>query len=445
VPDSIPPTPEGHSLDLKVEYRLLESLQPYSGNARTHSQRQVAQIAASIRRFGFVSPVLLGEDDVVIAGHGRIEAARSLAMAEVPTIRLDHLSPAERRAYLLADNRLAELAGWDTDLLALELKGLEALDLDFELELTGFDGTELERLLGRVTDAADDPEDQVPEATGPAVTRPGDVWVLGPHRLHCGDARDPQAYDTLMAGELARMVFADPPYNVAIDGHAGGKGRIARRPFIMASGEMSSEEFTTFLTETLSGMAGASTDGAIAFICMDWRHLPELLAAGAVAYDEMKNLIVWTKDNGGMGAFYRSQHELIGVFKKGRGPHVNTFGLGENGRYRTNVWSYPGVNSFTPGREEALAWHPTVKPVAMVADAIRDVSHRGEIVLDAFGGSGTTLIAAHRTGRRARLLELDPLYCDVICRRWAAASGEPALLEGCGRVFDTIAEARTDV
>lgn len=445
MPEVIPQTPSGHALDLKVEYRPIEALTPYAGNARTHSHKQVAQIAASIRRFGFVSPILLGEDDVIIAGHGRIEAARSLAMAEVPTIRLDHLSPAERRAYLLADNRLAELAGWDTDLLALELQGLEALDLDFDLELTGFDGAELERLLGPTVDAAADPEDQIPEAMGPAVTRPGDVWVLGSHRLHCGDARDPLAYETLMAGDLARMVFADPPYNVAIDGHAGGKGRIARRPFIMASGEMSSEEFTTFLTETLSAMAGASTDGAIAFICMDWRHLPELLAAGAVAYDEMKNLIVWTKDNGGLGAFYRSQHELIGVFKKGRAPHVNTFGLGETGRYRTNVWSYPGVNSFAPGRDEALAWHPTVKPVAMVADAIRDVSHRGEIVLDAFGGSGTTLIAAHRTGRRARLLELDPLYCDVICRRWAAASGEAAVLEACGQSFGAIDQERDDV
>lgn len=244
-PEVVPQTRSGHPLDLKVEYRPIEALTPYAGNARTHSQKQVAQIAASIRRFGFVSPVLLGKDDVVIAGHGRIEAARSLAMAQVPTIRLDHLSPAERRAYLLADNRLAELAGWDTDLLALELQGLEALDLDFELEITGFDGTELERLLAPGADAADDPQDQIPEATGPAVTRPGDVWVLGPHRLHCGDARDPQAYETLMVGELARMAFADPPYNVAIDGHAGGKGRIARRPFIMASGEMSSGEFTT--------------------------------------------------------------------------------------------------------------------------------------------------------------------------------------------------------
>lgn len=432
-----------HSLDLKVELRPIEALQPYVGNARTHSKKQIAQIAASIRRFGFVSPVLLGEDDGVVAGHGRIEAARSLGMVEIPAIRLDHLSPAERRAYLLADNRLAELASWDAELLALELQGLEALELDFDLEITGFDGAELELLLN--PSPSPDPEDQLPEAAGPVITRSGDVWIMGPHRLHCGDARDPQAYASLMAGEPARMVFADPPYNVAIDGHAGGKGRIARRPFIMASGEMSGAEFTTFLTETLSGMAGASMDGSIAFICMDWRHLPELLAAGAVAYDEMKNLIVWTKDNGGMGAFYRSQHELIGVFKKGRAPHVNTFGLGETGRYRTNVWNYPGVNSFTPGRDDALAMHPTVKPVAMVADAIRDVSHRGEIVLDAFGGSGTTLIAAHRTRRRARLLELDPLYCDVICRRWTALTGEVALLEGDGRSFDQIAEARTDV
>jgi DNA modification methylase len=428
---------------LSVTDRAVSALRPSPRNARTHSKKQITQIAASIRRFGFTCPVLVTGEGVILAGHGRVEAARVLGMMSVPTIRLDHLTPAERRAYALADNRLAELAGWDTELLALELQELSGLDLDFDIEVTGFEGAELDGLLQARGEGELDPIlDQAPEARGPAVTRPGDLWLLGPHRLLCADARDGASYAALMQGEQARMVFTDPPYNVPIDGHVGGKGKIARRDFVMASGEMRPSEFTAFLTQALNGMAGVSMDGSIHFVCMDWRHMGELLAAGSAAYAELKNLIVWVKTNGGMGAFYRSQHELIFVFKKGGAPHLNTFGLGEGGRYRTNVWSYPGVNSFRAERDDELAMHPTVKPVAMVADAIKDVSRRGDVVLDAFGGSGTTLIAAEKTGRKARLLELDPLYCDVVCRRWAALSGQGAVLEATGRTFEETALAR---
>jgi DNA modification methylase len=265
---------------------------------------------------------------------------------------------------------------------------------------------------------------------------------MGDHRLLCGDARNADDYARLMDGELARMIFTDPPYNVRIDGFAGGKGKTDRREFVMASGEMTDGEFTVFLTEVCRQLAAHSVDGSIHFHCMDWRHIAELQRAGATAYDELKNLIVWTKNNGGMGTFYRSQHELIFAFKKGQAAHINTFGLGETGRYRTNVWAYPGVNTFGKKRDAELAMHPTVKPVALVADAIKDVSHRGEIVLDSFGGSGTTLIAAEKTRRRARLLELDPLYCDVICRRYEGFAKSAATLAATGQTFAEVAAER---
>jgi len=429
-------------LILKIEVADAATLAPYAGNARTHSKRQIAQIAASIRKFGFVSPILVADDRMIVAGHGRVLAALTIGLTEVPIIRLSHLTPAERRAYVIADNRLAELAGWDRDLLALELQDLAALEVDFELELTGFDGAELDTLLDPAS-ADTDVADQIPEASGPPVTRLGDVWSLGGHRVICADARSPQAYSELLNGELARMVFTDPPFNVPIDGHVGGQGKIERRPFVMGSGEMSPEEFERFLSVVLVEAAAVSMDGSIHFVFMDWRSIAPLITVGRGVYAEFKNLIAWVKNNGGLGTFYRSQHELIAVFKVGRAPHINTFGLGETGRYRTNVWTYPGVSSFGNGRDENLALHPTVKPVALIADAIRDVSKRGEIVLDPFGGSGSTLIAAERTGRRARLIELDPLYCDTICRRWAAFSGKQAVLASTGAAFDDVLAARS--
>jgi DNA modification methylase len=221
---------------------------------------------------------------------------------------------------------------------------------------------------------------------------------------------------------------------VKIGGHVCGSGAIQHREFAMASGEMDAAGFTAFLESALGAMANVSVDGAIHFVCMDWRHMPELQAAGGNVYSELKNLVVWKKSNGGMGTFYRSQHELVFVYKVGTAPHTNTFGLGDTGRYRTNVWEYPGVNSFGANQKD-LALHPTVKPVALVADAIKDVTKRSEIVLDGFGGSGTTLLAAERTGRIARLIELDPLYCDVICRRYEAITGLPARLESTNQTF----------
>jgi 16S rRNA G966 N2-methylase RsmD len=356
---------------LKVEYLTTQCLKCYKRNARSHSKKQIRQIAASIERFGFTNPLLIDKDDMILAGHGRLAAARLLGLSRVPCVRLDHMTPAEKQAYVIADNKLALNAGWDEELLAQELSELLALDANFDISLTGFS--------------------------------------IAAHRLICANALVPQAIAILMDGEQAQMVFSDPPYNVPIQGHVSGLGQTQHREFAMASGEMSRQEFTAFLTSACRNLADYSCDGAIHYLCMDWRHMGEMLAAGSSVYGELKNFIVWVKDNGGMGSFYRSRHELIFAFKKGEAPHINSFELGQHGRYRTNVWQYKGMNSFGGGRSTELGLHPTVKPVAMIADAIKDVSQRNGIVLDLFGGSGSTLIAAHKTGRRGYLCELDPL------------------------------------
>jgi len=429
---------------LKIVNRDPGALKAYAGNARTHSEKQIAQIAASISTFGFLNPVLIGADGIVIAGHGRVAAAKLLGMAEIPTIKLAHLSDAERRAYVIADNRLAELAGWDRDILMIELQSLDDMEMDFDLEITGFETAELDLLLDGEIGEDEDPDDTVPEFLPDApVTQLGDIWLLGDHRLICGDAQLNETYAALMLDDRARMVFTDPPYNVKISGHVCGSGAIQHREFAMASGEMDQAGFTQFLANALSSMGNFSVDGAIHFVCMDWRHIEELQNAGSGIYSELKNLIVWKKTNGGMGTFYRSQHELVFAYKFGTAAHTNTFGLGESGRYRTNVWEYPGVNSFGVNQKD-LELHPTVKPVALVTDAIKDVSRRGDIVLDGFGGSGTTLIAAERSGRKARLVELDPIYCDVTCRRYAAQTGDDAVLAETGESFTNVAVRRAD-
>ena len=417
-----------------VTSERIDALIPWSGNARTHSPKQIRQIAASIETFGFTNPVLIDERRRILAGHGRVAAAKLLGRSEVPCLRLAEMTEAQKRAYVLADNRLAESAGWDRDLLAIELGALAATDLDFDLGVIGFDPGEIDLILGEAApEEAGDPADEaLPALVERAVTRPGDLWQLGAHRIVCGDLRDPAIVDALMDSAPARMGFSDPPYNVRIDGHVCGSGKVRHREFAMASGEMTAPEFTRFLGDAFAQLTRVSTDGAIHFVCMDWRHLREVLDAGADAFTDLKNLIVWAKDNGGMGTFYRSRHELILAFKHGRAPHVNSFGLGEGGRYRTNVWEYRGISSGGAAARADLALHPTVKPVAMIADAIRDCSGRGDIVLDGFGGSGSTLIAAERTGRRARLVEIDPVYVDRTIRRWQTVAHDDAVLVSTG-------------
>ncbi|MHB8381592.1 MAG: site-specific DNA-methyltransferase [Candidatus Binataceae bacterium] len=425
---------------LAIVYQPIADLELDPRNPRAHSPRQVRQIARSIEAFGFNVPVLVDGRSKIIAGHGRVLACKLLGWIEAPTISLEHLSDAQARAFMIADNRLTENSVWDDQLLAEQLKELSALNLDFSVEATGFEMGEIDlRIEGLTTQTdADGSADDVAEVpTGPPVTRSGDLWLLGEHRVYCGSALDPQAYASLLGHEQAEMVFSDPPYNVPIKGHVSGLGAHHHREFAMAAGEMSQAEFTNFLTRAYLLHARNSAQGSLHFICMDWRHVEELLAAGKTVYSELKNLCVWVKNNGGMGSLYRSQHELVFVFKHGRKPHRNNVQLGQYGRNRTNVWHYPGVNSFSRSGDEGelLALHPTVKPVAMVADAILDATARHDIVLDGFLGSGSTVIAAERSGRRCYGLELDSLYVDTVIRRWQRLTRGRARHAVSGRSF----------
>jgi len=429
---------------MKVKITPVRELRPHPNNARTHSRKQVKQIAKSIEKFGFCNPVLVDDAKQIIAGHGRVEAAKLLRLEVVPTCLISHLSEAEKRAYILADNKLAENAGWDRELLAIELQGL--IELDVDIELTGFETAEIDLVLEEAREASGapvGPEDKTPEPSpGPAVTQTGDLWLLGDHRLLCGDARNKIAYERLLEGAKAEFVFTDPPYNVAIDGNVCGLGRIHHREFAMASGEMSEVDFTAFLQAVFAQLAENTVDGSIHQIFTDWRHLSEMLNAGRAVYSELKNVCVWNKTNAGMGSFYRSKHEFVFVWKSGTAAHLNNFELGQHGRHRTNVWDYPGISSGRAGRLEELALHPTVKPTALIGDAIKDCSRRGSLVLDPFCGSGTILIAAERTGRKARALEIDPHYVDVAVRRWQAYAGKAALLAETGETFEAIEERR---
>jgi len=330
-------------------------------------------------------------------------------------------------------------------MLAIELQGL--IDLDFSVDLTGFEMAEIDLVLdgaaeARGPDPGIDDDALASPVPGPSVTRPGDLWQLGGHRLLCGDATSGACFARLLDGAKAALVITDPPYNVPINGHVSGLGKARHREFAMAAGEMSPEAFRHFLQTVFGHMAAHSVDGAIHFVFMDWRHMTETLGAGEAVYTELKNLCIWVKSNGGMGTFYRSRHELVFVFKSGTAPHLNNFELGQSGRYRTNVWEHAGVSSFGRDRDDALAMHPTVKPVALVADAIRDCSKRRQVVLDPFAGSGTTVIAAEKTGRRAHVLELDPSYCDTIIRRWEIFTGKGAVLAETGLGFEAMSEKR---
>ena len=432
------------SLCLTVTYRRIEELKPDPANPRRHSKKQIRQIAESVKAFGFNVPILIDRHGNIIAGHGRWLACRDLGSTEVPTLCLDHLTPAQARAFMIADNRLTEIAVWDDRLLAQQLKELTLVGLDFDIEVTGFEMGEIDLRIASLDDPAQteaDPADVVPEIPATPLSKLGDMWLLHRHRLLCGSALDSAVFAALMGEERAATAFIDPPYNVRIDGHAGGLGAIHHRPFPMASGEMDRSQFTAFLGQAFRNLTAFSIDGSIHFVCMDWRHVEELLAAGREAYGELKNICVWVKDNAGMGSFYRSRHEFVCVFKHGRNGHRNNIQLGQFGRNRSNVWHYPGANSFARYSEEGnlLALHPTVKPVAMVADAILDCSARGDIVLDTFLGSGTTLVAAERTGRRCHGMELDPAYVDTSVRRWQKLTGGSARLAASGRSFDDLA------
>lgn len=430
-------------LNLQVEYCPVDELKPHSRNARTHTKHQVRQIASSIGTIGFANPVLVAGANSIVAGHGRVAAAKLLGMDRVPVIRLEGLSDDQIRAYIIADNRLAEKAGWDKSILAIELQHLLSIDADFDVTVTGFEIPEIDLIIEEAKNGSKlDKEDEVDSPDpGPAITQTGDLWLLGKHRILCGSALENRSYQSLMNGKRADVVLIDPPYNVAIDGHATGHGSIHHREFAMASGEMNEAEFVAFLTTTFRLLARHSTSGSVHFVCMDWRHMSELLAAGKHIYEQLLNLCVWAKDNAGLGSFYRSRHELIFVFRNSKGRHRNNIQLGQFGRNRTNVWEYPCVNTLARQGEEGnlLALHPTVKPVALVVDALLDCSARGDIVLDTFLGSGTTLIAAERVGRVCFGMEIDPLYVDTAIRRWQKYTGDAAVHAPTGRSFNELA------
>lgn len=432
------------TLARQIVWHPVAALTAWDRNARTHSDRQLRQLAASMREFGFIEPILIDEQKRIIAGHGRLAAAKLVGLTEVPTLVAANLTATQKRALVIAHNRLAELAGWDRDLLKIELG--ELVEIDYAVEVTGFSTGEIDILLDEPAVVAANTDDVLPDLPdGPAVSLPGDTWVLGPHRIHCGDALNAESYRQLLGAETAQMAFTDPPYNVRVNGHVSGLGKRRHREFAMASGEMTPQAFTEFLTTSFTRMAEVLLDGAIAYVCMDWAHSSELLAAAAKTFGQPKQMCVWAKTNGGMGTFYRSGHELVWVLKKGDARHINNFGLGEHGRYRTNVWTYAGANTFSSKRDEMLALHPTVKPSALVADAIRDCSKRNGLILDPFGGSGTTLIAAERTGRIARLIEFDVLYVDVTVRRWEAKTGLKAKLAETDATFCEVGNHRKAV
>ncbi len=428
---------KSNSLRLKIEQIPIAQLNRDGRSPRIHPDKKIIMLARSIDTFGFLMPCLIDEDNRLLAGVARVKAAERLGMTHIPAIRIQHLSRAEKRAYVIADNKLAEKAVWDIEFLQSELQFFAELDIDFDFSIIGFETAEVDVILDG---AADGIEDDILPRIAPdksAVSRPGDLWLAGPHRIYCGDALVFDSYLTPLGKERARLIFGDFPYNVPISGHVGGAGAVQHREFPMASGEMTTKQFRSYLASTVANLIAVSVDGSLHYLCMDWRHSHDILSAGTGAYSELKNICVWRKTNAGMGSLYRSQHEFIFVFKNGTAPHINNVNLGVHGRNRSNVWDYGGINSFGKHRDELLAMHPTVKPVALVADIIKDASARGDIVLDPFGGSGTTVIAAEKTARRAAVIEIDALYVDTIVRRWQSFTGKEAV---CARTSATFAE-----
>ncbi|ABI76439.1 DNA methylase [Hyphomonas neptunium ATCC 15444] len=401
----------------------------YPRSARRHTASKLKKLIKSIQDIGLLDPIIIDESNMILSGHLRVGAFKAIGLDNIPAIRITHLSRDQKAAFVLHANKIVEEGSWDKGILKQELSMLVEFGCDIDLETTGFDIGEIDLVIGS-DEAAVDEEPLVPPPPAQAVTRPGDLWIMGQHRLLCGSCLEPLDWQCLMRGERARVCFTDPPYNVKIKGHVSSKDH---DEFAMGSSEMSPEQFVAFLYGALGGAVEWSIDGAIHYICMDHRHMRELYAAADPLYSAQLNLCVWAKTNGGMGSFYRSRHELVAVYKVGTAPHINNVQLGRFGRNRTNVWSYAGANTFRKGRDKDIADHPTVKPVTMVADAIMDASAPGDICIDGFGGSGTLILAAERTNRVARVIELEPKYCDVAVRRWEEMTGRQAVLDRTGK------------
>ncbi len=427
--------------EIKVTYIDLNSLKAYQNNPKDHPQKQVRQIADSIKTFGFNNPILIDENGEIIAGHGRYMAAQQLQMDTVPVIRLTHLDETQKRVYRLADNKISENGGWNKELLAMEISDLEQIYVD-DIKITGFEQVELNNLIVAPTpDKKLNKIEFVPEDE--IVTQPGDIWQLGRHKIICANSLDEDSFSRLLSDKRADMVIQDPPYNVKISGHVCGCGNIRHDEFPMASGEMSPEEFTKFLTDNFTLCQKYSNDGAMQYNFMDWRHITEIKTALDSVFGDFINLCVWAKTSGGMGSLYRSQHELCFVYKNGDAPNVNNIQLGKYGRYRTNVWNYAGVNSFGVHRDD-LKMHPTVKPVEMIRDAILDVTNLHDTVLDSFLGSGSTLIACEQIERTCMGIELEPKYIDTTIRRFQKLFGTDAVNISNGKTYNELLQEKKD-
>ena len=420
----------------------VSDLKPYEKNAKKHPAWQIDQIAESIKHFRCINPLIVTKDFEIIAGHGRFEAALKIGLKQIPVILVEHLTEAQIKAYRITDNKTNINTGFDSHLLKVELSEIQKIDDSFDLQLTGHTTGELDLIFNTEDSVENDELDLMPEAETTSFVNQGDLWILGKHRLLCGSALEATSYELIMGDELADAVLTDPPFNVAITGHVCGNGRVQHDEFAMASGEMSDEEFEKFIAAFIVLLVKYSRNGSLHYIFMDWRSIDALMLICRKFYQDIKNLVIWNKSNGGMGSMYRSKHELIVVCKNGSAPHINNVHLGKYGRYRSNVWDYPGVNSFS--RSDDLKMHPTVKPVAMMADAIMDCTDLNGIVLDPFAGSGTTLIAAEKVGRFARVIELEPKYCDLIIRRWQDLTGQDAVHAASGKPFNQIEQEGSD-
>lgn len=438
--------PDDLLADLSFELLDIDAVVILEGHARRPGPRALRTLKASVSNLGFVFPLVVDDRNRLIAGHLRLAVAKDLGMTRLSVVRVSGLTEAQLRLLRIADNKIPMLSSLDEAALRAECRIVIETDPDIDLTTVGFDVGELDILLDPAGDGAADPADDIPDVEdAPPVSRLGDEWRLGPNLIACGDARDPTLGQRLLTGGAATAAFIDPPYNVPVGGHVSGLGKKQHAEFAMASGEMAPEAFTRFLADGLTALAQACVDGAVIFACMDWRHMREILAAAEAAELTILNLCVWNKSNAGMGSLYRSQHELVFVLKKGTAPHINNVRLGAGGRYRTNCWHYPGANAFHRGRDQDLADHPTVKPTALVADAIKDVTARGDLVIDTFLGSGTTLIAAHRSGRRCIGVEIEPKFVDVAIRRFSALFPDiPITLAETGETFEAVRERRAN-
>ncbi|MBT3392486.1 MAG: ParB N-terminal domain-containing protein [Elusimicrobiaceae bacterium] len=433
---------------LEIEYLPLSTIKPYKNNPREHSPKQISQIAKSIKQFGFTASILIDEDNEILAGHARLEAAKIINLKTVPTVMIKHLSDAEKKAYRVADNQLCLVGKWDFDLLKLEFAEIEKLEnLDFSLDITGFETGEIDVILdGSLADKdkkLNEKDNTIPFIPkNEIISKFGDIWELGNHKILCGDALQSENYKKLLGDKKADMICVDFPYNLHVDSFACS-GKIQHKNFAMAAGEMSSEEFQEFLNKNFKLLKEYSKNGSLHYAFMDWRHIKEIILAGTDIYEHYINLCLWSKDNAGMGSLYRSRHELIFIFKHGNRPHTNNVQLGSMGRYRTNIFEYPGVNSFGKNREN-LKLHPTCKPVEMIKDMVLDVTNRGDLVLDSFLGSGTTLIASEKINRKCFAMEIEPLYVDTAIRRWQDLTGKSAVHVESGKTYRELLEIKKE-